>query len=310
MINDEEALEGFIDYLTSIKNYSIYTIKSYTKDISDFKDFLISEKMAAGLLQLRNDRACKNYLSFLSYKDIESRSINRKLSSLRSFYNYLLKQKLVTANYFSEVNGPKIPKRLPKVVKENELDLLFKGIDTKTVLGYRNYLLLEILYGCGLRVSEVCNMQIKDIDFSNNSIMIHGKGSKDRIVLIYDSLAQKLKHYITYERTDLLSKSENVNNRTVFLNNNGGSLTTRGVRVILNKLINDIGETFKLSPHMIRHSFATALLNNGADLRSVQELLGHENLSTTQIYTHVSYEAMKKSYFESFPRANKKNKNL
>lgn len=308
MKNDEEALEAFIDYLTAIKNYSPHTIESYANDIKEFREFILSEKMASGLLGIRNDRPCKNFVSHLSFKNDQSRSINRKLSALRSFYNYLVKEHVVIQNYFLEVSGPKTPKRLPHTIKENELDLLFEGIDTSTTLGYRNYLILEVLYACGLRVSELCGLQIKDIDFSNQSILIHGKGSKDRMVLIYDSLADKLKHYITYERNDLLFKNDDVANRTLFLNNKGGSLTTRGVRVIINKLIEDIGESFKLSPHMIRHSFATSMLNNGADLRSVQELLGHENLSTTQIYTHVSYEAMKKTYFESFPRATKKNK--
>ena len=142
------------------------------------------------------------------------------------------------------------------------------------------------------------NIQIKDIDFKNNLIIVHGKGSKDRMVPVYDDLIEQLKHYITIIRPLLISKSDDHENRTLLLNKNGTSLTDRGVRKILNKIISDASETFKITPHMIRHSFATALLNNGADLRSVQELLGHENLSSTQIYTHVSKEKLMEKYFE------------
>ena len=183
--------------------------------------------------------------------------------------------------------------------------MLFNICDQTKPLGVRNYCILELLYGCGLRVSELCNLEIKDIDFDDLTILIHGKGSKDRVVIMYEEMANNLRKYISNSRLDLLYKSENHENRHVFLNKNGTTLTPRGVRVILNKLISDCGETFHLSPHMLRHSFATALLNNGADMRSVQELLGHESLSTTQVYTHVSYETIKTSYQIAHPRAMK-----
>lgn len=307
MTNDE-AIAKYVDYLANVKNYSHNTVFNYRNDIMEFLSFIISEKMAANLFSIRNNRVCKNYISYLSSQNLASSSINRKLSSLRSFYNFLLKSELVKANYFEEVEAPKIPKRLPKTIKENEIMMLFNSCDMTKPLGYRNYCLLEVLYGCGLRVSELCNLEIKDIDFNDLSIVVHGKGSKDRIVLMYDDLANHLKHYISSFRLDLLYRSKEVDNRHVFLNKNGTSLTPRGVRVILNKIINDCGETFHLSPHMLRHSFATSLLNNGADMRSVQELLGHENLSTTQIYTHVTFENIKKSYSLSHPRATKDKK--
>lgn len=305
MTNDE-AIAKYVDYLANVKNYSFHTVSSYRSDIVEFVEFIVSERMARDLLSIRNNRVCKNYISYLSSQDLASSSINRKLSSLRSFYDYLLKSELVKANYFDEVEAPKMPKRLPKTIKESEIMMLFNSCDMTTPLGYRNYCLLEVLYGCGLRVSELCGLQIKDIDFSDLSIVIHGKGSKDRIVLMYDDMADHLRHYISTFRLDLLYRSKEEDNRYVFLNKNGTTLTPRGVRVILNKIINDCGETFHLSPHMLRHSFATSLLNNGADMRSVQELLGHENLSTTQIYTHVSFENIKKSYEIAHPRATKK----
>lgn len=306
-MNQTEAIDSFLNYIEVVKGYSSNTVLAYKNDLNHFVDFVVGEKMAKDVLSLRNDRVAKNYVSSLSMDKESSKTINRRLSALRSFYEYLMSIDVVKSNYFSEVKAPKAPKRLPKIVKDDEIDLMFGAISKKTDLGMRNYLILSILYGSGLRVSELCNLMIKDIDFSEMELkIINGKGSKDRIVLIDPNIISDLKHYITYERNSLLSKGTNPTDRHVFLNRNGNALSTRGVRIILNKIISDCGETFHISPHMLRHSFATALLNNGADLRSVQELLGHENLSTTQIYTHVNYEAMKKSYVESFTRAKKK----
>lgn len=306
-MNDSEAIAKYIDYLANVKNYSPNTVTSYRKDIEEFQEFIVSERMAAGLLQIRNNRVCKNYISYLSGQNLASSSISRKLSSLRSFYDFLIKNNTtITVNYFDEVEAPKAPKRLPKMIKESEIDMLFNACDQNTPLGLRNYCILEVLYGCGLRVSELCGLEIKDIDFNELSIVVHGKGSKDRVVIMFEAMANDLRRYISTFRLDLLYLSKDQDNRHVFLNKNGTTLTPRGVRVILNKLISDCGETFHLSPHMLRHSFATALLNHGADLRSVQELLGHENLSTTQIYTHVTFENVRKSYELSHPRATKK----
>ncbi len=306
-MNDNEAIVRFVDYLTNIKNYSANTVSSYYNDIKEFNEFVKREKMAPSILQIRNNRVCKNYISYLSSTNLASSSINRKLSSLRTFYEFLVKTEVVTNNYFEEVEAPKIPKRLPKTIKENEIMMLFNACDQNTPLGLRNYCILGVLYGCGLRVSELCGLEIKDLDFNDLSIVVHGKGSKDRVVIMYQELADDLKRYISTYRLDLLYRGKDEENRHVFLNKNGTTLTPRGVRVILNKLIADCGETFHLSPHMLRHSFATALLNNGADMRSVQELLGHENLSTTQIYTHVTFDHVKRSYEISHPRASKKN---
>lgn len=304
-MTDLEAINDFINYLSVNKSYSENTIEGYKNDILEFERFIHEEKMAAGLLKIRNERVCKNFISYLSNKDYASSTIHRKLSSLNSFYNYLVKDEIIDTNHFQNVEAPKVPKRLPKMIKESEIQMLFEVCDLNNKLGYRNFCILGCLYGCGLRVSELCNMQIKDIDFLERTIKITGKGSKDRIVVMYEELASTLKHYISSFRLELLYNSKDESNRYVFLNKNGTQLTRVGVRKILDKLVSDCGETFHISPHMLRHSFATALLNNGADMRSVQELLGHENLSTTQIYTHVSFDAIKSSYEIAHPRANK-----
>ena len=307
-MKDGEAIAKFADYLANIKSYSSNTVVSYRNDIEEFLDFIISERMAPSLVGIRNNRVCKNYVSYLSSKDLASSSINRKLSSLRTFYDFLLKNEVVNSNFFDDIEAPKVKKRLPETIKNNEIMMLFNACDKTKALGFRNYCILELLYGCGLRVSELCNLEIKDIDFEDLTIKIHGKGNKDRIVIMYEEMRENLRIFISSFRLDLLYKSEDRENRHVFLNKNGTTLTPRGVRVILNKLITDCGETFHLSPHMLRHSFATALLNNGADMRSVQELLGHENLSTTQIYTHVTFERIRSSYESSHPRAKKNQK--
>lgn len=304
-MTDDEAIDEFINYLIAIKGCSNNTIDGYKKDIYEFLDFLKSEKMAAGLLKLRNERVCRNYVSYMSNQNYASTSIHRHLSSLHSFYNYLVKEEILDVNYFDNVEAPKIPKRLPKIINNEEIKMLMDVCDMNDKLGYRNYCIIGCLYGCGLRVSELCNIQIKDIDFTENTISIHGKGNKDRIVIMYERLSEALKHYISTYRLDLLFLSKEEDNRYVFLNKNGTKLSRVGVRKILDKLVNDCGETFHISPHMLRHSFATAMLNNGCSMRDVQELLGHESLSTTQIYTHVSYETMRRAYDIAHPRATK-----
>ena len=182
---------------------------------------------------------------------------------------------------------------------------ILDSIDTKTDLGNRNRIILELLYATGMRVSELCNLEVKQLNFYNNTIKVNGKGKKDRIVVLYDSIADALKYYVDFTRSNLLSVSGAEEIRNVFINYKGTALTPRGVRKIINSVIDNCAINKHVSPHMIRHSFATSLLNNGADLRIVQELLGHENLQTTQIYTHVSTENIKKAFESSFPRAKK-----
>ena len=305
MKTNDEAIDSFKEYLESIKGYSIYTVIAYINDVNEFKNFIVSEKMARDLFHI-NERVCKNYHALLNQSGEKATTVNRKMSSLRSFYSYLMKEHVVDINYFDEISGDKIEKRLPKVLKHEEIMQMINSIDKNTPLGFRNYALIKTMYGTGLRVSEVCELEVKDIDFSREALRVRGgKGNKDRDVVLFKGLLMDLKHYINNERIALLSKGHDANLRILFLNKNGGPLTARGVRVILNSIINKMGETFKITPHMLRHSFASSMLNNGADLRTVQELLGHENLSTTQIYTHVSEEKLKKAYNEAFPRMKK-----
>jgi len=302
----DEYIDLFSDFLLHTKHYSDLTAENYLRDIKDFRNFIKSEGFAEDLHLLKNDRIPGYFTGHLTTLGFSKRSIARKISGLRTFYNFLVDEKVVDVNFFLRVKTPKLPKTLPRYIDDLELEYLFKSLKKGSPLDFRNEIILEMLYCTGIRVSELCKMQIGDIDFKQGLILVHGKGSKDRIVPIYDGLAEKLKLYIINSRSALIKelKSEN---RTLLINYKGTNLTTRGVRVILNKIIDNAGETFKISPHMLRHSFATSMLNNGADLRSVQELLGHLNLSSTQIYTHVSKERLMAEYFKRHPRSKENN---
>lgn len=296
----------YYDYLVSIKNYSIQTAISYVNDIRQFEAFILSEELAEDLLSVSRERIARNYLSHLDSLNLEKKSIARKISALKHFYQYLLINKDVEINVFNSIKAPKIPKKLPRIIDDEAINYLFKSIDITSSLGYRNYLILDLLYSCGLRASEIIGLKVGDIYLSNEQILIHGKGSKDRYVPLHKHLIEELRHYLTYIRPTLLAKGETLNQNSLLINYKGTPLTVRGLRVILKSLIEKSGETYRISPHMIRHAFATTLLNHGADLRVVQELLGHAHLKSTQIYTHVSYETTKSKYQTTHPRMVKK----
>ena len=307
-MSDQDLIKKFEDYLYVIKNYSKYTVNGYVKDVNDFAKYLRDNKLASSLKDIKRSRTCSYYVSELVKKGYQAKSINRKISSLRTFYNFLLKESIVTVNHFKEVENVKTPKKLPTFIDEADMLTILDSIDTKTDLGNRNRVLIELLYATGMRISEICSLEIKQVNFYNNTIKVNGKGKKDRIVILYDSIADKLKFYIDFTRSNLLSISGNSEITNVFINYKGTPLTPRGVRKIINTIIDACAVNKHVSPHMIRHSFATALLNNGADLRIVQELLGHENLQTNQIYTHVSTKNMKSAFEKAFPRAKKTQK--
>jgi len=295
-----DVINLFKSYIEDEKSYSKNTSISYIDDIYSLIHFLDREEF--GDLQTVSTRIARFYTASLHEK-YTPKSIARKISSLRSFYRFLTKEEIIKENPFLNVELPKTEKKLPKFIYPEEIDTLFNSINTSKPLGKRDKLILELLYGTGVRVSELCNIKIKDIDFYQDLILIHGKGSKDRYVPIHNMLSKELKDYILTTRNEFLKRSQNQENDTVLLNFKGTSLTQRGVRLVIKRIIDNSEETFSLSPHKLRHSFATHLLNNGADLRSVQELLGHSSLSSTQIYTHVTKEKLKESYMSAHPRA-------
>lgn len=304
-IIDEEAINKYKTYLDAERNYSEYTVLNYINDINEFKTFL-SENEFGYLTSLTKQNIARYYISYLSEKNYKKKSIARKISSLRTFYRYLERQGIINDNIFENVETPKLDKPLPKVLYFNEIEEIYASIDTSTALGMRDFAILEILYGSGLRVSELCNLTEKDLDYRNKTIKVFGKGHKERYVPLNEKAISSIKRYLLVSRPELRINSKYEEPVQLFLNNHGGPLTTRGVRVILNNIIDRSSENLHISPHTLRHTFATHLLDGGADLRSVQEMLGHSNLSTTQIYTHVSKEQLKRVYLESHPRITKK----
>lgn len=289
-------LDEYLDYLKYQKNYSIDTIESYKNDIVGYFDYLRKEALKFNDIDYD---AIRFWLMHLNDTGSASSTVSRKISALRGFYKYLLNKKVITNNPFSLVALPKKQRTLPRFFYYNELELLFQVPNLNTALGQRDRLLLEILYATGTRVSELVNIKIKDI--VKEEIRILGKGNKERIVRFGDYAQDVLELYLN-EGYKKLNKN---NLEYLFLNNNGTQLTTRGVRYILDRIIKKTTLDKKISPHMLRHSFATHLLNEGCDILTVQELLGHESLTATSIYTHVTNERLKEVYFKCHPRAKK-----
>lgn len=294
----------FLERLENEQNYSLNTITSYAIDLRDFENFLIENEWSKSIEGVSIITPVKGYRGYLT-DNYSPKTIARKISALRHFYNFLLEEQVVRENFFLKVSLPKIPKTLPKTINKSEIDFLFQVIDTSTPLGVRNYLILDLLYSLGLRVSELVNLKVNDFDFLRKEVKIMGKGKKERMLYLYDDLADRLNEYIKYTRSFLIAKGTNQDSPYLLINYKGGSLTARGVRKILQEIISKSGEHYKIYPHMLRHAFATSMLNNGADIRIVQELLGHENLSTTQIYTHISQQELMKKFQKANPR-NKK----
>ncbi len=303
-MNDQIIKEKFHDYLKYERNYAEETIKSYLSDLSHFEEFLKNENFSDSLL-IERERIFGYYLNTLT--NYKKTTIKRKLSSLKSFYAFLLREKIIINDPTTNLVSPKKEETLPNTIDEKEIEAIYKSINKDTNLGRRNYLIFDMLYSLGLRASELCQLEINNIDLGRKQIKVLGKGSKERIVILHNSLIEELSYYITFVRPRLLANSD-LDTNILLINYKGTPLTTRGLRVILNKLMKDAGEYTKISPHMLRHSFATALLNNGADLRVVQELLGHSHLKTTQIYTHLSTEKIQKTYNKYHPRAKNEKK--
>lgn len=292
-------LNKFVDYLKYEKNYSNYTISSYRDDILEYFRYLERENLIYNEIQYSDLRF---YLMYLKDEKKDSNSsIDRKISALRGFYNYLANIGVISNNVFLLVTGLKKEKKLPRYFEYNELEELFEVPDLKSALGQRDRLILEMLYATGLRVGELVNIKISDINLADRKILVVGKGNKEREVTYGDYCHEILLLYLK-DGYQMLNKN---NELYLFLNNNGIKITERGVRYILDKIIKVTSLNKSISPHVLRHSFATHLLNEGCDLLTVQKLLGHESISATQIYTHVSMDHLKDVYYKNFPRAKK-----
>jgi integrase/recombinase XerC len=300
MKSECQHVVDFLNYLMIEKNSSPYTIEHYKKDINDFTSFL-KQQAIEGFAAV-SYVLVRHYLVSLHEKKYARNTVARKISSMRSFYRFLNREKIVEHNPFAMASLPKKAKMLPQFLYEKELEKLFNVSDLSTPIGQRNQAILELLYGTGIRVSECCKLQLKDLDLFVEAVLVKGKGRKERYVPLGSFAIEALERYMTNGRKMLLAKTENKSD-SLFLNYKGEPLSARSVRSILNKIIEESSLTIHISPHVLRHTFATHMLNEGADLRAVQELLGHSQLSSTQVYTHVTKDHLKKIYNNTHPRA-------
>lgn len=287
----EDIKNKYHDYLKYELNYSEHTISEYFLHLNKYLEYLEVHKLSYKCITK------SDIITFLKYLDslkLSNRSIANKLSSLRTFYDYLLDEKVVNSNIFKSISNPKIEKKLPNFLSHEEMREIIDNIKTDSFLGARNKLIIELLYATGIRVSELVDLKISDILKSEKSIRIFGKGRKERIVYYGDYASYALEVYLDWR--------SNINNDYLILNNKGNKITSRGIEGIIDKITKDAHINNNVTPHTFRHTFATHLLNNGADIKTVQELLGHSSLNTTEVYTHITSDYLKSVYLKNMPR--------
>lgn len=291
----EELLDAFLLHLQLIEQAAEHTLLAYSSDIRSFIGFAEKNPGPVDKLLLRQ------YLAYLKKKDYEHSSIARKSAALKAFFRYLVRTGAIETDPSLNMHTPRQGRNLPKVATEHVIEMLMKAPDVSDVLGCRDRCILELLYATGMRISELLSLTCQDVGLGDE-IRIIGKRDKERIVIMGREAISALENYLSFARPVLISKAKMQTDK-LFLGKNGTNMVATSVRRMLEKYIGSITQTQKISPHTLRHSFATHLLDHGADLRSVQELLGHESLSTTQIYTHVSADRLKEVYDRTHPRA-------
>ena len=294
----QEKINDFIGFLTFEKRLSKNTVYSYSEDLKKYVEFLIKNKIND--VSDIDSKDIEKYLKYLRNNNFTVTSIARKLTTIKNFHNYLFQKKIIKKNVAEMVERPKLTKKLPKVMSVEQVDLLL-DIKCETVFDYRNKAMLELLYGTGLRISELLDLKMNDVDMTNCVIRCIGKGSKERIVPIGEYVLVYLEKYLNV-RPQL---SKNKRSDYLFLNRSGTKLSRFSFFKIIKKLLREKNINVDVSPHTLRHSFATHMLEYGADLRSIQELLGHSDIATTKIYTHLSNNRIKQDYESFHPRSNK-----
>lgn len=299
-----ELIKSFLDFLKLEKNYSVNTLLAYEDDLVQFNRFLTNHFQSDNFeLSAVDNVTIRLFLGELVESDFAKKSIVRKLAAVRSLYKYLIKKGIIKSNPTINIPTPKVPKKLPTFLEEPSIDRMLNLPDTSTVEGLRDKAILELLYSTGIRLSELIGLNLDNIEWSKETIKVLGKGKKSRIVPFGSKSKDALRKYLE-RRDELISdltKKSSIN--SVFLSNRGLRIYPKGVYLIVNKYIRLVSDVEKKSPHVLRHSFATHLLNRGADLKAVKELLGHESLSTTQIYTHVTVDRLKRVYDQAHPKA-------
>ncbi|MCL0075887.1 tyrosine recombinase XerC [Dehalococcoidia bacterium] len=295
---DFVPLDKYIRYLQVERNLSSFTVRNYTTDILSFLDFLKGEGVRS--LADVDHSLVRRYLSRLLDNGIVRASISRKMSALRSLFHYLNQEGLIETEPLSKISGPKREKRLPTFLTTEEMRSLLNSPSISTPQGLRDLAMLELLYAAGLRVSEIASLDTGSVDLESRQIRVWGKGSKERMVLIGKPAAGALAQYMSYGRTKMLGRRQT---NALFINRYGERIAERRIQYLIKKYAEQAGISGRVFPHILRHTFATHMLDGGADLRVVQELLGHANLASTQIYTHVTHSQMRSRYLEAHPRS-------
>jgi len=293
--------KGFLKYIEYQKKYSSHTVHSYANDLNSFYSFCFDNEFITSKKEIVSDyKIIRKWVAFLSTRQLSAKTINRKLSTLRSFYNFLLRENLIDSNPVLKITRLKTEKKLPEFISDEKMNfLLDSSVFTEDFEGVRNHLLIEMLYGTGIRRAELINLSVKDIDLNKKTVKVTGKRNKQRIIPFPDSLTSLIDSYI------LMRKSVETNTHSLFITKTGKQIYPNLVYRIVKKYISFVSTQKKKSPHTLRHTYATTLLNNGADINAVKELLGHANLSATQIYTHNTFEKLNRIYKQAHPRAKK-----
>lgn len=298
---EKQYIEDFKTYLSVEKNFSEHTLAAYASDIVSF--ILWLDNVSCTNVDFNKLR---EYLHFIQRFDYKKTTIARKVASIRTFYKFLFRERYIDSNPALSLSAPKRPKSLPKFLTPEEVEQILNNVKIETPAGFRNRVILELLWATGMRISELSNLNFGDLNLNENEIRVFGKGAKERIVLVSDRAKGYLVQYINSARK-LIAPEYNTNeindDTPLFINNTGYRLQNKTVRKVINEIVEKIELPKKVTPHVFRHSFATKLIENGADLRVVQELLGHAGISNTQIYTHISMKHMKDVYEAAHPHS-------
>lgn len=297
------AVERYLEYLDRVRRLSEATITAYQNDLSTFKNFCVGQEVVE--IAEISTSLVRRWVRTMGEERLAATSVNRRLSALRGLFNFLTQQEHIEHNPAEAVRSVKVPRRLPETLFEEEMEQVLQ-IDREDFAGIRNRVLLEVLYSTGARISEVCNANVDDLLFRRRALLVHGKGSQDRFVFLGEKAFSVLKEYLPY-RSAFLQRRGLEQSKALFINLRGGRLSPRGAAGLISQRINDAGLQKHITPHGFRHSFATHILNHGADIRIVQELLGHSRLSTTQVYTHVGMERLQHVYRQAHPHARRSN---
>ena len=295
--SSKKYIEEFEIYLKSEKNFSSNTVRAYIGDVFTF--LIWADNLNVDEIDTKK---FSEYLYFIQKINYTKTTVARKIASIRAFYKFLYQEEIIDSNPADAIRAPKRPKSLPDFMTEEEVENILRNIKIETPAGYRNRVILELLWVSGMRISELSGLNYENLNLEQNEIKVLGKGAKERIVLIPDKTKENLKNYID-NVSDLICKTKKTLQSPLFINYNGFRLQNQSIRKALNEVVQKIELPKKVTPHVFRHSFATRMLENGADLRIVQELLGHASISNTQIYTHISSSRLKSVYETSHPRA-------